>query len=157
MATDDATERGLAPTCNVETAEGPVQMAETPSKGFAVLTRLPSGGLGFRQLIKLETRGPVPLVRVLLSSGHEVLSARGHPFYRLGMEPVPAARLAAGDGLETAFQYPEGYAPPDLPGAEASAPIRVVRVEPAGEGEVMTGTVRDTHTLFVTAGILCGE
>ena len=27
----------------------------------------------------------------------------------------------------------------------------------AGEGEVMTGTVRDTHALFVTAGVLCGE
>jgi hypothetical protein len=26
-----------------------------------------------------------------------------------------------------------------------------------GDGEVMTGTVRDTHALFVTAGVLCGE
>src|SRR4029453_10069966 len=98
MATDDVTERGLAPTCHVETAEGPVQMAETPSKGFAVLTRLPSGRLGFRQLIKLETRGPVRLVRVLLSSGHEVLSARGHPFYRLRLEPRPGGPAARGGG-----------------------------------------------------------
>ena len=157
MTTEETTERGLVPGSHVETAEGPVQLSETPNKGFAVLTRLPSGSLGFRQLIKLVTRGPVPLVRVVLSSGHEVLAARGHPFYRAGMEPVPAAQLVAGDGLETAFQYPEGYAPPDLPGAETSAPIRVVRVEPAGHGEVMTGTVRDTHALFVTAGILCGE
>ena len=102
-------------------------------------------------------RGQHPLVRVVLSSGHEVIAARGHPFYRLGMDPVPAEQLAAGDALETAFRYPEGYVPPDLAGAAASAPIRVVRVEPAGEGEVMTGTVRDTHALFVTAGILCGE
>jgi hypothetical protein len=157
MAPKEAKERGLAPSCHVETAEGPVQMVETPNKGFAVLTRLPSGSLGFRQLIKLVTRGPVPLVRVVLSSGHEVVAARGHPFYRLGMDPVPADELAAGDDLETAFRYPEGYAPPDLPCAEPSAPIRVARVEPAGEGEVMTGTVRDTHALFVTAGILCGE
>ena len=35
--------------------------------------------------------------------------------------------------------------------------MTVVRVEPAGDGEVMTGTVRDTHALFVTAGVLCGE
>jgi hypothetical protein len=129
-------------------------MAETPNRGFAVLTRLPSGQLGFRQLIKLVTRGPVPMVRVVLSSGHEVLAARGHPFYRAGMEPVPAERLAVGDDLETAFRYPPGYTPP---GAGVSAPVRVVGVEPAGEGEVMTGTVRDTHALFVTAGILCGE
>jgi hypothetical protein len=33
----------------------------------------------------------------------------------------------------------------------------VVRVDAAGDGEVMTGTVRDTHALFVTAGVLCGE
>ena len=157
MVPDEATERGLAPSCHVETAEGPVEMVETPNKGFAVLTRLPCGSLGFRQLIKLVTRGPVPLVRVVLSSGHEVIAARGHPFYRLGMDPVPAEQLAAGDALETAFRYPEGYVPPDLTGAAANAPIRVVRVEPAGEGEVMTGTVRDTHALFVTAGILCGE
>lgn len=157
MASDGAAERGLAPGCHVETAEGPVQMVETPNKGFAVLTRLPSGALGFRQLIKLVTRGSVPLVRVVLSSGHEVLAGRGHPFYRVGMEAVPAGQLAAGDDLETAFRYPEGYTPPDVSAPDASAPIRVVRVEPAGEGEVMTGTVRDTHALFVTAGVLCGE
>jgi hypothetical protein len=157
MASEDRLERGLAPSSCVETAEGPVPMSETPNKGFAVLTRLGSGQLGFRQLIKLATRGPVPLVRVVLSSGHWVVAAQGHPFYRVGMDVVPAARLAPGDELETAFRYPEGYAPPDLPGAEPGAPIRVVRVEPAGEGEVMTGTVRDTHALFVTAGVLCGE
>ena len=35
--------RGLAASCMVETAEGPVPIAETPGKGFPVLTRLPSG------------------------------------------------------------------------------------------------------------------
>jgi hypothetical protein len=73
------------------------------------------------------------------------------------MEAVAAERLAPGDGLETAFRYPEGYAPPDVPGAGPSAPVTVVRVDAAGDGEVMTGTVRDTHALFVTAGVLCGE
>ena len=64
----------------------------------------------------------MPLVRVVLSTGHEVLAARGHPFYRVGMEAVAAERLAPGDGLETAFRYPEGYAPPDVPDAGPSAP-----------------------------------
>jgi hypothetical protein len=157
MSSGETIERGLAPGCHVETAEGPVTMAETPNKGFAVLTRLPGGGLGFRQLIRLATRGPVPLVRVVLSSGHEVVAARGHPFFRDGMEPVPAEGLRPGDGLETAYRYPAGYAPSDAPHAAGGEPIRVVRVEPAGDGEVMTGTVRDTHALFVTAGVLCGE
>ena len=149
--------RGLAASCMVETAEGPVPIAETPGKGFPVLTRLPSGRLGFRQLIKVNTAGPVPLVRVVLSTGHAVLAARGHPFYRAGMRPVPAAELAPGDALETACHYPAGYAPAGA-GPEAAGPWIAVRVvEPAGEGPVFTGTVHETHALFVTAGVLCGE
>lgn len=140
----------------VESAEGPVPMSETPGKGFAVLTRLPTGQLGFRQLIKVTAAGPVPLVRVVLDSGHAAVAARGHIFYRRGMEPVPAEQLAPGDLLETAFTYPDGYVPPD-----AELPVRpaiaVRAVEPAGDGQVWNGTVRDTHTLFLTAGVLCSE
>ncbi len=131
-------------------------MTDTPNKGFAVLTRLPSGALGFRQLIKVVSRDGAPLVRIVLDSGHSVVAATGHPFFRRGMEAVAAADLRAGDALETAFHYPDGYAPP----ADAAAPhawgISVRAVEPAGEGPVMTGTVRDTHALFLTAGVLCG-
>ncbi len=157
MSAADAAPRGLATTCLVETAEGPVTMAETPNKGFAVLTRMPSGQLGFRQLIKVVTAGPVPLVRVALDSGHAVVVAAGHVFYRRGMEAVPASSLQPGDALETAFTYPEGYVSPELPNEPPARPVAVRSVEPAGEGEVMYGTVRDTHALFLTAGILCGE
>jgi hypothetical protein len=149
--------RGLAATCMVETAEGPVPMADTPNKGFAVLTRFPSGQLGFRQLIKVMTAGPVPLVRVVLDSGHASLVAPGHVFFRRGMEPVPAADLRPGDLLETAFAYPEGYAPPDATAAPRGRFLAVRAVEAAGEGPVLYGTVRDTHTLFLTAGVLCAE
>ena len=68
----------------------------------------------------------------------------------------PAARLRPGDELETAFRYPGDYAPPD-----ATTPVRqtiaVRAIEPAGEGQVWAGTVRDTHALFLTAGVLCAE
>jgi hypothetical protein len=148
--------RGLAGDCMVESAEGPVAMRDTPNKGFAVLTRLPSGQLGFRQLIKVVEKGPVPLVRVVFDSGHAAVVAREHVFYRLGLEPVPAERLRPGDQLETAFRYPGDYTPPD-----ATTPVRqaiaVRAVEPAGEGQVWAGTVRDTHALFLTAGVLCAE
>ena len=148
--------RGLSGDCMIESAEGPIPMHETPNKGFAVLTRLPSGQLGFRQLIKVVESGPVPLVRVVFDSGHAALVARGHVFYRLGMERVAAEELRPGDPLETAFRYPGDYAPPD-----ASGPVRqtiaVRAFEPAGEGRVWAGTVRDTHTLFLTAGVLCAE
>jgi hypothetical protein len=147
--------RGLAGTCMIETAEGPIAMADTPGKGFAVLTRLPSGGLGFRQLLKVATWGPVPLLRVVLDSGHAAVTARGHLFYRRGMDAVPAERLAPGDVLETAYSYPPGYAPSG--GADARADVAVRAVESAGEGPVWAGTVRDTHVLFLTAGVLCAE
>jgi hypothetical protein len=155
--TDRVRSRGLAADCMIETAEGPVAMAETPGKGFAVLTRLPTGGLGFRQLLKVAAAGPVPLVRVVLDSGHAVVTARDHVFYRRGMVAVPAAELAVGDLLETAFHYREGYVPPDTVRPVGTTAIAVRAVEPAGEGEVFAGTVRETHALFLTAGVLCGE
>jgi len=153
---DDGSPGGLAPAAMVETAEGPVAMHETPGKGFAVLTRFASGRLGFRQLLKVTTRESAPLVRVTLDTGHAIVAARGHVFFREGMVAVPAAELRPGDRLETAFRYREGYAPSGTVRPVATA-IAVRAVEPAGEGPVMSGTVRDTHTLFLTAGVLCGE
>ena len=86
-----------------------------------------------------------------------MLAARGHLFYRTGMEPVPAEGLSAGDMLETAWHYPAGYAPGGAAPDAAGPAITVRAVEPAGEGAVFTGTVHETHALFVTAGVLCGE
>jgi len=153
----DERPRGLSSESLVETAEGPVVMSETPNKGFAVLTRLPSGELGFRQLIKVLSRDAVSLVRVTLDSGHSVVAAAGHPFFRKGMQATAAADLKPGDPLETAFLYTDGYLPAGVTKAPNAWGISVTAVEPAGEGHVMTGTVRDTHALFVTAGVLCGE
>src|SRR3989442_12207180 len=107
--------RGLAGDCMIESAEGPVAMRDTPNKGFAVLTRLPSGQLGFRQLIKVVESGPVPLVRVVLDSGHTAVVARDHVFYRVGLEPGPAARPRPGAPPETAFPSPGDHPPPRPP------------------------------------------
>ena len=153
----DSAPRGLSPDCMIETAEGPVRMADTPGKGFAVMTRLPAEQLGFRQLIKVETAASVPLVRVVLETGHAAITARGHRFYRRGMEAVAAGDLAAGDLLETAFHYPDGYWPPDAATPTPRVHIAVRSVESAGEGPVLFGTVRDTHTMFLTAGVLVAE
>src|SRR6185295_5889943 len=156
MAENATLPRGIAGTCMIETAEGPVAMSETPNKGFAVLTRMPGGGVGFRQLIKVVSTGPVPLVRIVLETGHVALTAEGHIFYRRGMEPVPAAQLGPGDQLETAFHYPEGYVPPDSERPVFTA-APFCSVDSATAGQVWSGTVRDTHALFLTAGVLCGE
>lgn len=149
--------RGIAAATYIETTEGPVQMGETPNKGFPVLTRLPDGRLGFRQLIKVAIAEDVPLVRVVLDSGFSVVVAGGHPFFRSDGQAVAAERLGAGDLLDTAFHYREGYVPDGAtrPVRGVSAAVRAV--EAAGRGQVLTGTVRDTHALFLTAGIRCGE
>lgn len=152
-----ASARGLSPDCMIETAEGPVRMADTPGKGFAVMTRLQPTRLGFRQLIKVETAETVPLVRVVFETGQEAVTARGHRFFRRGMEAVEAGDLAPGDLLETAFHYPEGYWPPDPASPAPRIHIAVRAVESAGEGPVLYGTVRDTHTMFLTAGVLVAE
>jgi hypothetical protein len=148
--------RGFAGDSMIETAEGAVAMSETPGKGFAVLTRLPSGQLGFRQLLKVSASGPVPLLRVVFDSGQTAVVARGQVFYRVGMEPARAEELRPGDQLETAFKYPPGYVPPDA-SREVATAIAIRAVEPAGDGQVWSGTVRDTHILFLAAGVLCAE
>jgi hypothetical protein len=132
-------------------------MADTPNKGFAVLTRLPSGQLGFPpahqgavardgaarprrpRLGPQRRHGGGPSV---LPDGHDAGRGRGSQ---------------AGDQLETAFRYPDGYQPTGVPAASHAHGVSVRAVEPAGDGAVMTGTVRDTHALFLTAGVLCGE
>ena len=157
MSGEHADARGLATACMVETAEGPVAMHETPKKGFAVLTRFDQGGLGFRPLIKVEQRDDVPLVRVVLDNGHAVVVGEDHVFFRQGLVGVPAKSLAPGDALETAFRYPEGYRAPTAAEAPSAWGIHVVHVEPAGAGSVMFGSVRDTHRMFLTAGVLCAE
>jgi len=130
-------------------------MRDTPNKGFAVLTRLPSGQLGFRQLIKVVESGPVPLVRVVLDSGHTAVVARDHVFYRVGLEPVPAARLrpaissrplSATGRLHAARR--DDARPPNDRGARDRA---------GGRGAGVGRHVRDTHALFLTAGVLCAE
>jgi len=74
-----------------------------------------------------------------------------------GPRASEASQAWPGDPLETAFRYPDGYLPAGVTKAPNAWGISVTAVEPAGEGPVMTGTVRDTHALFVTAGVLCGE
>jgi hypothetical protein len=153
----DAPARGLTEGCMVETAEGPVAMRDTPKKGFAVMTRTDDGGIGFRQLIRLEHASDVPLVRIGLDNGHAIVVARDHTLFTVGLEPVAACALSPGDQLETAFRYPDGYLPTGRAEVSAAWGVAVTSVEEAGNGPVMFGTVRDTHRLFLTAGVLCGE
>src|SRR5207244_3852158 len=146
--------RGLAGDCMIESAEGPVAMRDTPNKGFAVLTRLPSGQLGFRQLIKVVEKGPVPLVRVVFDSGHAAVVAREHVFYRLGVEPVPAERLRPGDrlcprlvehrervGCEKVARFRAWtYWARPVPGfGDPAARLLVVGLAPAAQGANRTG------------------
>lgn len=150
---------GLSAETCVEAVDGPAAIAELAGKGVPILTRLPSGTLGFRILSKVTASAqPVPVVRIVLDNGHSAILAADQVIYTADQTAVRAADVKAADVLEASFHYPAGYR---LRGADAEsseggvAGFRVVAVEPAGEGIVYTGRVNETGCLFLTAGILC--
>ena len=99
-----------------------MQLSETPNKGFAVLTRFASGTAWLPPADKVVTRAPGATRAHRAQHGHEVLAAKADIPLSRRHGGRRGERLAPGDGLETAFRYPEGYAPPDVSGAGLSAP-----------------------------------
>ncbi len=150
---------GLAADVRVEAVEGPVPIADLAGKGMPVLTRLPSGARGFRIVSKISaSAAAVPVVRVTIDNGHAVTLAREQRVYKLGLEPVAAGALKAGDLLEPSFHYPAGYRLRDEASDAAGGGepgLRVVAVEGAGEAVVYTGRVNETGCAFLTCGVLC--
>jgi hypothetical protein len=150
---------GLAGDTRVEAVDGPVAIRDLVGRFMPILTRLPSGARGFRILSKIQqSPAPVPLVRLRLEHGESIDLAEDQVIYRAGLATVVARDVRAGDLLEPHFHYPAGYRPRGTP-AEVSAErgFRVAAVEPAGEGVVFRGSVKETHCLFLSTGILCAE
>jgi hypothetical protein len=151
---------GLTADTEVEAVDGPSTIEELMGRGIPVLTRLPSGARGFRILFKVEASASrTPVVTIALDNGHGVTVAQDQIVYKIGMEPVRAGDLAAGDMLEPAFHYPPGYrlrdAGPEADGEAGPPGHRVVQVDGAGEAVVYSGRVKETGCGFLTAGILC--
>jgi len=151
---------GLAQHTRVEAVDGPAAIRELVGKGMPVLTRLPSGGRGFRILSKLTpSPEPVPVVRIALDNGQEATVGADQVVYRTGFVAVRASELRPGDVLEASFHYPAGYRMRNASGAEVDGPehvgLRVIAAEPAGADVVYSGRVNETGCLFLTCGILC--
>jgi len=99
-----------------------------------------------------------PVVKVTLETGAAFRVAPSQVLFKKGMVECPVAALQAGDELEPAFHYPEGYEyRDDVAGASRTSPraLRVTAVAPDGVADLFTFGVNQTGCFFLTAGVLC--
>ena len=148
----------LSGDSSIETVDGPVAIGTLAGKSITVMTRLPSGQIGFRLFTKIAlTASAVPVVRVTFDNGQSVTVDRGHVFYAAGGVERPVEDLTAGELLDTSAHFPVGYVYRLMDGSErvSAGALAVVSVEPAGEADVFGGIVNETGRYFLTAGVLC--
>lgn len=146
----------LTNEARVEAIDGPNLIGPLEGKSMPILTILPNGKIGFRTMGKfVKSAAPVPVVRVTLESGQSVRVGRDQIFFKAGMVETPAAELKAGDALIPTWDYPQGYAPPDLEGRRpADKTLLVKEVADDGEAEVFHAPIRETGIFFLTCGPL---
>src|ERR1051326_4438803 len=143
----------------VEPIDGPTPVGTLEGKAVPILTRLPSGALGFRIMGKFaKGAAPAAIVRVTFENGQSVRVGADQVFFKKGMEEVAAKDLAAGDAIEPSWDYRDGYCPPDLPERRAAdGTLRVAAVTPDGEAEIFNAPIRETGRFFLTCGALCTD
>jgi len=146
----------LAADALLEAIDGPAVVGTLEGKSMPILTRLPSGKLGFRMMGKFakapEARA---IVRVSFENGQSVRVGRDQIFFKKGMVEVPAAELRSGDPIEPSWDYRDGYRPPDLPEQRpADGTLLVASVTADGEAEVFSAPIRETGRFFLTCGAL---
>jgi len=145
----------------VEAVDGPAAIEALAGKGMPVLTRLASGGRGFRILSRIEpTESPVAVIRLALENDQTIDLAAEQQVYTAEAGTVRVADLRAGDRLLPSFHYPSGYRlAEDGAGAgadPAEAPgIAVVSLTACADSVVYRGRVKETGCMFLHAGILC--
>lgn len=140
----------------LEAIDGPIKVGTLEGKSMPILTRLPSGVLGFRIMGKFaKSSSLAPVVRVTFENGQAVRVGEDQIFFKKGMIEAPASVIQPGDSLEPAWDYREGYAPPDLEGRRpADGTLRVASVVPDGEAETFSAPIRETGRFFLTCGAL---
>jgi hypothetical protein len=144
----------------IETVDGPLAIASLVGKSMPVLTRLPSGQIGFRLMTKIAcTANAVAVMRVTFENDQSVTVDTDHVFYAPNKVERPVSSLEPGELLDTSFHFPTGYEYRRQDGSPAvsAGGVHVTTVEPAGTADVFGGIVNETHCYFVTAGVLCKE
>jgi hypothetical protein len=144
----------------IETVDGPIAIATLVGKSMPVLTRLPNGRVGFRLMTKVAcTATGVAIVRVTFENGHAITVDTGHVFYAPNKVERPVTELEPGEMLDTSFHFPVGYEYRRAAGSTAISDggTHVTAIEPAGNADVFGGIVNETHSYFLTAGVLCKE
>ena len=142
----------------IETVDGPVAIGGLAGKSITVMTRLPSGRIGFRLFSKIAVAATgVPVVRVTFDNGQSIGVDEGHVFYARDGSERPVSMLAPGDLLDSSAYYPEGYVFRTKDGTTqvSAGAVAVASIEPAGVADVFGGIVNETGSYFVTAGVRC--
>lgn len=149
----------LAADTKVETPEGAMTIRSLAGKGVSVFTREPSGRVRFGRLFEVRKIGEQqPVVEVELETGARFRVAPYQVLFKKGMSECRADALRAGDELEPAFHYPEGYAYRDDVDGGSRASTRALRVnavKPGGTADIFSFGVNRTGCFFLTAGVLC--
>ena len=147
---------GLATDALIEGIDGPTAAGSLEGKSLPVLTRFSDGRIGFRIMGKFaRTSAPVPIVRIVFENLRSVRVSADQMFFRTPMNPVAAADLKPGEGIEVSWDYREGYRPVDLPERRPSdRSLRVQSVVAEGVEEAFSAPIHETGVFFLTCGAL---
>jgi len=150
----------LAADSLVETIDGPVEIVKLVGKVMPVLTRFPSGDLGFRMMTQIREIEPeADLIRLTNADGQVLRVGADHVFVRASGEEARAREIAAGDELDSGWSYPRGYEVPDAAEYAEDArgkawhdPVIVRTVESGERGPLYGASVKETKSYYLTFG-----
>jgi len=147
----------VAADTKVETPEGPLPIRSLATTPTAVLTRTDAGLVRFAMIRGAhKVEGMRAVLRITLDNGLSFRVAPSQVLLKRGMIETNAGEVRAGDELESAFCFPEGYVycADDQREVTARASVGVRHVEPAGEAEVYGFCVNLTGRFAFSCGVL---
>ncbi len=147
----------VAADTKVETPEGPLPIRSLATTPAAVLTRTDSGQIRFAMVRAVAKAGEgQPVVRVTLDNGLSFRVGPNQILLKKGMVETPASAVVAGDELECAFCFPEGYVyrTDDQREITSRAAVLVSAVESGGEADVYSFRVNLTGRFVLSCGVL---
>ncbi len=150
---------GLAAETKVETPEGALAIRTVAGKAIAVFTREANGRVRFRMMQNVrKIADQQPVLKLTLETGQSFRVTPEQVLFKSGLVECSADALQAGDALEPAFTYPQGYkfrVDQNRGEQESGACLRVAHIEPGGSADVYALGVNQTGCFFLTAGVLC--
>lgn len=148
----------IAADTKLETPEGPMMAKNVVGKTIPVFTRESDGRIRFRMIINArKVAEQQPVLKIVLETGGSFRVAPEQVLFKKGMIECRADELRAGDDLEPAFHYPQGYEfQNDLTQTQevSRQAWKTINVEPDGTADIYSLGVRETGCFMLSAGVL---